>query len=68
MDSKNYILLNDGTLAVSKAEWDADSKKLALNADGKPKPNGQTLRIYTSGDYEGGCDYAFACDGHWYLC
>lgn len=66
-DTKHYVLLKDGNLAVSQTEWDADTDKLALNPDGKKKPDGLTLYIYTDGDYEAGCDYAFARDGHWYL-
>ena len=66
-DTKHYTLQKDGSLTVSRAEWDADSEKLALNPDGAPKPDGIELKIYTEGDYEGGCDYAFAQNGHWYL-
>ena len=66
-DNKNYTLLKDGALAVSKAEWDADTNKLALNPDGQKKLDGITLYIYTDGDYENGCDYAFSRNGHWYL-
>ena len=69
-DNKHYILLTDGTYALERVEWDADSEKRAGNliADGKYSfANGVTLKIFTKGDYEGGCSYAFACDGHWYL-
>ena len=54
-------------VAVERTEWDADSEKLALNPDGTKKPDGIELKIFTNGDYEGGCDYAFAQNGHWYL-
>ena len=66
-DNKHYTLLKDGSLSVSKAEWDADIEKLALNSDGQKKPNGITLYIYTEGSYEAGCDFAFSINGHWYL-
>lgn len=62
MDNKHYTLLKDGSYAVSKAEWDADTEKLATN-----RLDGVELKIYTEGDYEAGCDYAFAQNGHWYL-
>lgn len=62
MDNKHYVLLKNGNYAVSRAEWDADSEKLATDFS-----DGVSLYIYTDGDYEGGCDYAFAKGGHWYL-
>lgn len=61
-DNKHYILLKDGSYAVSKTEWDADPDKKANGFT-----DGDTLKIYTNGDYEGGCDYAFCSNGHWYL-
>lgn len=61
-DNKHYIRLNEGTYALERAEWDADSEKLATEYS-----DGVGLKIFTEGDYEGGCDYAFACGGHWYL-
>ena len=61
-DTKHYTLLNDGTYAVSKAEWDADDEKLATDF-----ADGVGLKVYTEGDYEAGCIYGFARGGHWYV-
>lgn len=70
MDQKHYVLLNNGNLAISKTEWDSDSDKKAGNLESNGKysiADGTTLIIFTDGDYEGGCDYAFAKNGHWYM-
>ena len=68
MDQKNYVLLNDGTYVVERSEWDADTEKLAIRKDSNtPFPDGSQIKVYTEGDYEAGCDYGFAVNGHWYL-
>lgn len=61
MDSKHYIALKNGCYALSKAEWDADTDKLATDF-----ADGITLYVFTEGSYEGGCTYAFSQGGHWY--
>jgi hypothetical protein len=67
MDNKKYILLNNGNYACKKAEWDADSEKLAQNSNGDKFPDGVGLYIYSESGYEDGCDYAFSANGHWYM-
>ena len=67
MDTKHYTLLKNGSLAVERDEWDADNEKLALGPDGSKMSDGTPLIVYTNGQYEDGCDYGFAKDGHWYL-
>lgn len=68
MDKKNYILLNDGSCVLERSEWEADAEKLANRGNANdPFPNGTQLKIYTEGEYEAGCDYGFAVNGHWYL-
>ena len=66
-DNKHYTILKDGSYVVERTEWEADADKLALNKDGSKITDGTDLKVYTDGEYEGGCDYGFSKNGHWYL-
>lgn len=66
-DNKHYAISKDGTYVIERSEWEADSEKLALYSDGTKIPDGTDMKIYTAGEYEGGCDYGFSMNGHWYL-
>lgn len=50
----------------SKAEMEADTERLALQADGTPFEDGTECTVYKKGDYTAGSDTVFCVSGHWY--
>lgn len=65
MDNKHYIF-KDGKMFCSKAEMEADTERLALQADGTPFEDGTECTVYKKGDYTAGSDTVFCVSGHWY--